>query len=61
MKTTEPTIKNGGKNTYHRDGTVSHWDVYNQQWKRLPAEQISDSVLASMNDNERQRIARNAE
>lgn len=54
----EPKIKANLSNTYHRDGTVSHWDVYLQQWRRLPASSISDEVLASMTDSERARIDR---
>lgn len=52
------TIKANGANTYHRDGTVSYWDVYRQLWVREPAAAISDEVLASMSDTERARIER---
>lgn len=45
---------------YHRDGSVTYWDVYAQQWSRQPAERISDAVLASLSETERRRIARMA-
>ncbi len=47
-------------NTYHRDGTVTYWDVYTQTWRRTAADRISDRVLASMDEAERNRIARMA-
>jgi hypothetical protein len=54
----KPTIKPGGQNTYHRDGSVSYWDVYAQSWYRMSARAIDDRVLASMTDIERLRIRR---
>ena len=56
-----PTTKHGLQSTYHRDGTISHWDAIAQQWRRCPADVIADAVLASMTDAERARIARLAE
>ena len=44
----KPTIKSGYRNTYHRDGTISFWNCYKQQWERMPVEDISDEVYASM-------------
>ena len=58
--TRQPTIKADNANTYHRDGTVSYWDVYRQTWDRWPAAAIDDDVLATMTDTERKRIARMA-
>jgi len=52
----EPTITTNTSNTHHADGTVSHWDVYRQQWIRCPADAISDQVLSSMTDDERDLI-----
>lgn len=46
------------KTRYHRDGTVTLWDIYRQQWRRLPADAISAEVLATLSDAERRRIAR---
>ena len=43
---------------YHRDGTVTLWDIYRQQWRRLPADAISAEMLATLSDAERIRIAR---
>lgn len=46
------------KNTYHRDGTVTFWSVYQQVWTRCDASRIDRAELAAMNDSERARIAR---
>jgi len=48
------------KNKYHRNGEVTFWNVYRQGWQRLAAADISDQILATMNDKERARIARHA-
>ena len=48
------------KNTYHRDGTVTFWSVYQQVWTRCEASNIDRAELAAMNDSERARIARMA-
>lgn len=32
------------RTTYHRDGTVTVWDVYQQQWRRMNASNRSDAV-----------------
>ncbi len=45
-----------GKTTYHRDGTVTVFNVYSQLWERLGS--VPDRVLASLDDDERQRIIR---
>ena len=42
--------------TYHRDHTVTVWDVYAQQWVRTG--RPSDAVLASFCDTERTRVMR---
>ena len=41
--------------TYHRDGRVTYWSVYNQQWVRR-AEYVPDEELAAMNDTEREKV-----
>lgn len=41
---------------FHRDHSITLWNVYAQQWQRLPADQISDEVLASLAPKERDRI-----
>ena len=48
-------------NRYHRDGTVTYWSVYEQQWRRAEASVISAETLATMTASERDRIARHAE
>jgi hypothetical protein len=40
--------------TYHTDGTVTLWDVYQQQWVRTDAP--SDRLLASLDWRERERV-----
>jgi hypothetical protein len=56
MSYEKPTIKSNLACTFHRDGTVSYWDIYKQQWDRMNAGSIRSSVLSSLNDNERVRI-----
>jgi hypothetical protein len=45
-----------GRTTYHRDGTITVWDVYTQSWVRTSAP--SDALLASLSEHERTRIVR---
>lgn len=45
-----------GRTTYHKDGTVTLWDVYTQGWVR--SGEFSNEVLASLPDDERQRVIR---
>ncbi len=52
-----PNWKPEGKSTYHRDGTVSYWDVYLQQWGRRPAQEVTEAVQASHDDVFRRRVA----
>lgn len=44
------------KNTYHRDGTITYWNVFSQAWERKEARIIGDSVLSSMTARERRRV-----
>lgn len=44
------------RTTYHRDGTVTVWDVYTQQWLRTS--RPSDQILASLPAEERERVRR---
>lgn len=53
MQTTRPKT---GRTTYHRDGTVTLWDVYQQQWVRQAG--FSDAVYASLDDKDRTRVLR---
>lgn len=41
---------------FHRDGTVTVWDVYEQTWVRTHVSRVSDQVLASLSSDERARI-----
>lgn len=43
------------KITYHRDGTVTYWSVYQQQWIRKASE-VSDDELAAMSAQERDKV-----
>ena len=49
------------KTKYHRDGTVTLWDIYRQAWVRIRASRISDEILSSLSSHERTRIARMVE
>jgi len=51
-----PTIKEQCRPTYHRDGTVSYWDVFLQQWARRPAQEVTEAVQASHDDVFRRRV-----
>lgn len=42
--------------TYHRDGTVTVWDVYHRGWVRT--NKPSDALLASLSSEERARVER---
>ena len=44
------------RTTYHRDGSVTIWDIYLQQWKRTA--QPSDRVFESLSHKDRERIMR---
>lgn len=55
-QTMSPTITPDRSHTYHRDQTVSYWDVLSQQWVRDHASHISSQQLTTMTDGERERI-----
>jgi len=40
--------------TYHRDNTVTIWDVYQQAWVRLS--HVPDHVLYALGEAERERV-----
>ena len=44
--------------TFHRDGTITLWHVYRQQWVRMAATAISDETLATLSQRERARALR---
>lgn len=44
------------KFTVHKDGTISHWDCYEQRWQRCPAADIPDHVVASLSAPDRARV-----
>lgn len=48
------TWKPNGKSTLHRDGSISLFDIYSQQWQRLF--EVSDKVLATLSEVERSKI-----
>ena len=58
--TDKPTYKPHGKQTYHRDLSVSFFSVLDSVWTRQRADMISDAELATMNDKQRSRIERMA-
>ncbi len=56
MKT--PTIKPNYRTTYHRDGSVSYWSVYLQQWQRTSAYNLTTrhDDFAALSKEERAKI-----
>lgn len=54
----EKTMKTKSRyaTTYHRDQSVTIWDVYQQAWVRLS--QVPDHVLYTLGDAERERVKR---
>jgi hypothetical protein len=48
------------KTKFHKDGTITIWNIYRQQWERHRADQIPDDVLASVGTIERERIYKHA-
>jgi hypothetical protein len=51
---------NNYKTKFHKDGTITIWNIYLQQWERHQADQIPNDVLASVGDIERDRIYNHA-
>jgi hypothetical protein len=45
---------------FHRDNSVTLWNVYSQTWQRVRASRVSDEILSSLSAGERARIARMA-
>jgi hypothetical protein len=43
------------QSTYHRDGDVTYWSVYQQRWIRCEPSAISDQEYAAMSPHERER------
>ena len=41
---------------FHRDGTVTFWNVFTQTWSRFNVEDVSDRILSSLSEKERKRI-----
>lgn len=56
MRTNRPK---SGRTTYHRDGTVTLWNILSQGWFRVG--RVDDEVLATLDDRERQRVIRHTE
>ena len=48
------------KTKYHRDGSVTLWDIYQQCWTRIRASRVPAEILSSLSPEERKRIARMA-
>jgi hypothetical protein len=51
---------NNYKTKFHKDGTITIWNIFRQQWERRQADQISFDVLASVGNIERKRIYEHA-
>lgn len=43
---------------FHRDGTVTLWNVFVQSWERYHAGDVSDDLLATLGERTRRRITR---
>jgi hypothetical protein len=62
--TTQPKTAAASQNrdpfrtTFHRDGTITFWNVYQQRWQRQRASSMSDQDLASMSQKDRARTLR---
>jgi len=54
MTTTKKTNQDPYRTVCHKDGTVTLWDVYVQNWVR--GSTVSDRVLASLGADERRRV-----
>jgi hypothetical protein len=50
--------KNDFSSVFHRDGSVTFWNVYTQTWQRRDFDRIPDEILATLPWNERGRILR---
>jgi hypothetical protein len=50
------TTSNAYRTTYHRDGSVTVWNVYTQSWLRTS--RPSDRLLSSLMPEERERVAK---
>lgn len=48
---------NNFNSTFHRDGSVTIWNIFQQQWKRYRTVP-SNEVLASLDHKERDRVIR---
>jgi hypothetical protein len=46
------------KTTFHRDRSVTIWNVYTQQWVRLFAREVPNAILATLPSAERTRICK---
>ena len=43
------------KTKFHKDGTITFWSVFNQQWVKN-AQDISDRELSAMSEKEREKV-----
>jgi len=51
-------MKTPYKSTYHRDGSITFWSCYLQQWVRSPASHVNNQDLATMDEADRARTMR---
>ena len=45
------------KTTFHRDGSVTYWSVYEQRWRKR-VRHIPDAEIAASSERDRPRLAR---
>lgn len=59
-------MKSAYASTFHKDGTVTIWNVYTQGWERISAARLiaqcerpfGNLIMPTLNDTERARIRR---
>lgn len=44
------------KTKYHRNGTVTLWDIFSQGWARYRAAAVPARILSTLSETERRRI-----
>ena len=46
-----------GRTTFHKDGTVSYWDIYSMSWERAPAHRVPYASLTAAEAARINRVA----
>jgi hypothetical protein len=48
------------KTIHHKGGRVSIWNIYKQQWIQTHASFVTDNILATLPDKDRQHVTSTA-